>query len=165
VIARGWSLDAVVEARSAFPVDVVTDSVPLAGTRVSTRPDLVPGVPVWLFGPQYPGGKALNPSAFALPAAPGEGNVGRNAFRGFGFTQADLSIGRRFRIGDRIVFQLRADLFNILNHPNFGNPDNNIDDDNFGLSTQMLNQSLGGLSPLYQIGGPRSGQLSLKLTF
>jgi hypothetical protein len=166
-LARGWSLDTVVQARTAFPIDVVTNSVPLAGTSVATRPDLLPGVPVWLYGPQYPGGKALNLSAFALPQTPGQGTLGRNAFRGFGFTQMDLSVGRRFVFGDRVKLQFRLDVFNIFNHPNFANPDNNIDDGPlfFGLSSQMLNQSIGGLNALYQIGGPRSLQVSLKLIF
>jgi hypothetical protein len=154
------------QARTAFPIDVLTSSVPLAGTQVSTRPDLVPGVSAWLYGSQYPGGKALNPLAFAVPQVPGQGNLGRNSFRGFGFTQLDFSLARRFSFGERAGLQFRADVFNIFNHPNFANPDNNIDDGLlFGLSSQMLNQSLGGLNALYQIGGPRSLQLSLKFEF
>ena len=165
-LVRGWSLDAVMQARTAFPIDVLTSSVPLAGTQVSTRPDLVPGVSAWLYGSQYPGGKALNPSAFAIPQAVGQGNLGRNSLRGFGFTQLDFSLGRRFNFSERAGLQFRADMFNIFNHPNFANPDNNIDDGPlFGLSSQMLNQSLGGLNALYQIGGPRSLQLSLKFEF
>jgi hypothetical protein len=56
-------------------------------------------------------------------------------------------------------------------HPNFGPPDNNLTDALFGLSTQTLASSLGsggangGFNPLYQIGGPRSIQLALKLQF
>jgi hypothetical protein len=62
-------------------------------------------------------------------------------------------------------------LFNVLNHPNFANPNGNLASPVFGRSTSMLNrglspsQSSGGFSPLYQIGGPRSGQLALKLQF
>jgi hypothetical protein len=40
-----------------------------------------------------------------------------------------------------------------------------LSDPNFGTSTQMLGRGLGGLNPLYQIGGPRSLQLSLRLRF
>jgi hypothetical protein len=60
----------------------------------------------------------------------------------------------------------------VLNHPNFGQPSGQFGTSGFGLSNQMLAQSLssnnlggGGLSPLYQIGGPRSIQLALKLVF
>jgi len=63
-------------------------------------------------------------------------------------------------------------MFNVLNHPNFGPPVPDISQPNFGLSTQMLGQNLtggntgaGAFNPLYQIGGPRSIQLALKLTF
>lgn len=166
-IAGGWSLDTIVQVRTPFPIDVVTNSVPLAGTRVATRPDLLPGIPVWLYGPQYPGGKALNLSAFNLPSTPGQGDLGRNAFRGFGLTQVDFSIGRGFTVAEHLKLQLRLDAFNILNHPNFANPNTNIDDGPlfFGLSSQMLNQSLGGLNAVYQVGGPRSLQASLKVIF
>jgi len=166
-LARDWSLNSVVQARTAFPIDVVTNSVPLDGTSVATRPDLVPGVPVWIHGSKYPGGRAMNPAAFALPATLGQGDLGRNAFRGFGFAQVDFSLARRIMVGGHVNLQARVDSFNLLNHPNFANPDNDIDDGPlfFGLSSQMLNQSLGGLNPVYQIGGPRSLQISLKLLF
>jgi hypothetical protein len=57
-----------------------------------------------------------------------------------------------------------------FNHPNFGAPHNTLGDPLFGQSTQMLASSLAstsnaGFSPLYQIGGPRSIQLALKLQF
>ena len=57
-----------------------------------------------------------------------------------------------------------------INHPNFGNPNNNLISPLFGQSTQMLASSLAGadnagFNPLYQIGGPRSIQLALKLQF
>jgi hypothetical protein len=64
-------------------------------------------------------------------------------------------------------------MFNLLNHPNFGPPYNQFGGEGFGLSSQTLAQSLsgsgtagsGGFNPLYQIGGPRSIQLALKLQF
>jgi hypothetical protein len=64
-------------------------------------------------------------------------------------------------------------MFNVLNHPNFAQPIGDIFNPQFGVSTQMLGQSLsngnvsggGGLNPLYQFGGPRSIQLALKLFF
>jgi hypothetical protein len=72
---------------------------------------------------------------------------------------------RKFPITERVNLQLRTDAFNILNHPNFASPDSNLNDSNFGLANQMLSSGLGGLTPLYQIGGPRSLQISLKLFF
>ena len=63
-------------------------------------------------------------------------------------------------------------MFNVLNHPNFGSPSGKFGVGGFGVSTQMLAESLGaqnvgngGFNALYQIGGPRSIQLALKLMF
>ena len=67
--------------------------------------------------------------------------------------------------------RFRVEFFNIFNHPNFGNPNNSLTSPLFGRSTQTLANSLGlggangGFNPLYQIGGPRSIQLALKLLF
>ena len=131
-----------------------------------TRPDLVPGQPLWISSLQAPGGRTLNPSAFAVPASVRQGTEGRNDIPGFGLTQIDVSLARLFSLGDRFRLQFRADAFNALNHPNFTNPGGYIQ---FGSiefqSTKMLNQGLGGLNPLFQGGGPRSLQLSLKLAF
>jgi hypothetical protein len=82
-----------------------------------------------------------------------------------------LTLRRQFRFTERIGLQARSDFFNIFNHPNFGSPINFLSSPQFGQSTQMLNNYLGtggqndGLNPLYQIGGPRSIQLALKLQF
>jgi hypothetical protein len=81
-------------------------------------------------------------------------------------TQVDVSISRKFPLWERLTLQLRADAFNIFNHPNFTNPLGYIQFGDFYLqSNQMLNQGLGGLSPIFQQGGPRSLQLSLRLAF
>src|SRR5579883_1646024 len=54
------------------------------------------------------------------------GNVGRNALRGPGFFQWDFSLAKNIPIREALKVQLRADFFNILNHPNFANPDGGI---------------------------------------
>jgi hypothetical protein len=74
-------------------------------------------------------------------------------------------LGRGLNLVESVKAQLRADFFNIFNHPNFADPDGRLGGVNFGQSTTMLGRSLGGFNPLYQIGGPRSIQLSLKLQF
>jgi len=96
----------------------------------------------------------------------------RNFLTGFGATQWDLGIHRSFPIHDAMRLQFRAELFNLLNHPNFGPPANVFGQSGFGISNQILAQSLNGsnlgggaFSPLYQIGAPRSIQLALKLQF
>jgi len=172
-----WSTDTIIYARSAPPVNVVTGKNPFPGTFLSgshsvQRPDVVPGVPFYLYPSGAPGGKIINAAAFTTPVpATAQGDLGRNTLRGFGATQWDITLRRQFRFTERLSLQFRGDFFNILNHPNFGSPINYLSSPQFGQSTQMLNNYLGsggqsgGLNPLYQIGGPRSIQLALKLQF
>jgi hypothetical protein len=170
---RDWSVDAVFRARTATPVNVVVRSEVVGQDLVLElqRPDRVPGVPLYLSDPMVAGGRRINRAAFVVPAQIRQGTLGYNALRGFGVWQLDLALRRQFDWGEHIKLQLRAEAFNIFNHPNFGNPDNILTGNFFGQSTQMLGRSLGtggingGLSPIYQIGGARSIQLSLKLLF
>jgi hypothetical protein len=86
-------------------------------------------------------------------------------------------VHREFPIHESLKLQFRAEMFNVLNHPNFGPPVGNLGgpgalNPQFGQSIQTLGQSLaggilgqGGFDPLYQVGGPRSIQLALKLLF
>jgi hypothetical protein len=68
--------------------------------------------------------------------------------------------------------QLRAEAFNLFNQVSFGPPTNTLTSGLFGQATRSLASSFGGggitgggLSPLYQVGGPRSIQLALRLQF
>ncbi|MGC1673382.1 MAG: TonB-dependent receptor [Candidatus Acidiferrales bacterium] len=183
-VLRGWSLENVIQAWSAPPVNVFySDIQTILGAETQIRPDVVPGVPMYLFGPEYPGGKAINPAAFTAPPldASGnplrQGNLGRNALRGFGATQWDFAVHRDFPIRESLKLQFRAEMFNVLNHPNFAPPIGDLQspqsvNPQFGLSNQMLGQYLGGanvggggFNALYQVGGPRSIQVALKLMF
>ena len=128
------------------------------------------GAPLWISDPNVAGGRRINPSAFRKPAA-SQGDLGRNTLRGFGATEVDLTLRRQFKLHEHLSLQARADFFNIFNHSNFGPPTNYMTSPLFGQATQMLGTSLGsggqngGRNPLYQIGGPRSAQLALKLVF
>ena len=93
---------------------------------------------------------------------------------GFGLTRGFGNRARMPRngIADRLRLSLRAEAFNVLNHPNFMNPsvDDRVGTLNFGRATQMANRGFGGvqgpaLQPLYESGGPRAIQLSLRLEF
>ena len=127
------------------------------------------GVPLELYGPQYPGGKIFNRAAFTPSAAGQQGNFGRNVLRGFAASQANVAVQRQFQAPGRMRLRFRAEFFNILNQANFGSPTSDLTSPLFGYSTQTLANGLGsggangGFSPLYQIGGPRSIQLALRL--
>ncbi|MHB8413385.1 MAG: TonB-dependent receptor [Candidatus Acidiferrales bacterium] len=160
---RNWSIGALVVARGGFPFNAVVPQAILAG--VDPRPNLVTGQPLWILNPTAGGGKSLNPAAFTIPPPGKQGTEGRNNIPGFGLTEFDLSLGRKFPISERLDIQFRIDAFNILNHPNFTNPVGFVGIPAYMSSLSMLNHGLGGLNSLFQEGGPRSLQLSLKLSF
>ena len=167
----GWSLHSFLFARSAPPVNIVGATSFAAGTILKYRPNVVPGVPLEVFGSQYPGGKIFNAAAFS-PAPEGQqGNFGRNVLRSFGAFQIDIALQRRFQLTQGLNLRFRTEFFNIFNRPNFGPPVNDLSSPLFGHSTQMLATSLGsggpngGFNPLYQVGGPRSIQLAFRLEF
>jgi len=166
-VLAGWGLDGRLVARSSFPVTLqgnfLTD--PASGSVYFGNLDIVPNQPIYLYGAQYPGGRAINPEAFTSPGGDNAGDAPRNFARGFGEMQFNVAARRQFPIHDQLKLQFRAEAFNLLNHPNFGYVDPYLTDATFGEATQMLNQSLGTLASQYQQGGPRSMQFALKLIF
>jgi Carboxypeptidase regulatory-like domain/TonB dependent receptor-like, beta-barrel len=181
-IFSNWSIDTIVTARSTTPVNVIyfiTSTTGQTGT-FAIRPDLISGQPLYLDDSTVGGGRRINPAAFAIPSTLRQGTLGRNSIRGFNLAQIDFAVRRQFPIGERVKLQFKTEIFNLLNHPNFGNPSVSLGsasggsffpDPLFGQSLFMLGRSLGtggtngGFNPLYQVGGPRSMQLSLRLTF
>jgi hypothetical protein len=169
-----WALDTFFRARTATPVNVIA-GVDISNIGVTTvnRPDLVPGVPLYIESAEFPGGRRINPGAFQAPAPGTQGNLGRNALRGLNALQWDLAVRRRFSVTEGLRLDFRADFFNVLNRANFGDPSGQLafgatPNPTFGISQTLLNRSLsgsGGLSPLFQVGGPRSIQFGLRLEF
>ena len=174
---RGWSVDSVFVARSALPVNVLTGTTAF-GVSSALRPDVVPGVPFYVDDSSVPGGQRFNRAAFTNPPldaannALRQGTLERNALRGFTMSQVDLAARRDIPLGGGANLQLRVEVFNLFNHYSFGAPTNTLTSGLFGQTTRTLATSLGaggvaggGFSPLYQVGGPRSVQLALKLQF
>jgi hypothetical protein len=64
----------------------------------------------------------FDPNAFALPAAGYYGNLARNTLIGPGLVKFDFSLNKRFQVTERAVLELRAEAFNLFNHPNFSIP-------------------------------------------
>jgi hypothetical protein len=150
-LLRNWQADGIVRISSAAPYQAF----------IHARPNFVPGVPFYLPAPGEPGGRTLNPAAFTPVPLGQEGDLPRNFFRGFPIDQTDLSLRRQFHLTERTSLFLGAEYFNLFNHPMFA-----VDEfTGFGPPTQTLNEELGLLNPLYQIGGPRSGQLTIKILF
>src|SRR5215471_8518449 len=211
-----WSLDPIYHYQTAPPINAVAVYGPGVATGFTStqRPNIIPGVPLYVYGAQCaaeygscPGGFALNNAPMGAPlgatpaqaAAAGcgpndtvgalcrngagitpgassgaaQGNLGRNSLRGFPLRQLDLDIHREFIARDRLRIRFEADIFNVLNQPNFASPSAVLTDNSFGISRSMMNASFGsgnastggGYNSLYTMGGPRAIQLALKLLF
>ncbi|MCP5115458.1 MAG: TonB-dependent receptor, partial [bacterium] len=168
----GWGVDAIFRARTGFPVAVLNSEYSMGlGFSNAFRPNLAPGQPIWLTDSASPGGRRLNRAAFAPTTGDVQGNLGRNAVRGFGMHQTDLAVRRRFQFSEQRALELRIEAFNLFNHPNFADPTRFLSSPLFGQSPSMLNLMLGtgspgsGLTPIFQSGGARSVQLILRFRF
>jgi hypothetical protein len=170
-VLSDWSIAGIVVGRSALPITVVSTKAIVNGVLTANPPSTNAGVPFWVADPNVAGGRRINVSAFAAPPTGQVGSAPRNFLRGFDAWQSDVALRREFMLSERLKVQFRGELFNVLNHPNFANPTATLSSPFFGISSSMLNRSLGsggalgGFAPLYQLGGPRSGQLVLKLEF
>lgn len=170
-LLRDWAIDTNIVARSATPIDITWGNLPgPGGSSISQHPNRVAGQPFYLHQETYnglsvPGGVILNEAAFSAPPSGQDGDLGRNALRGFGAWQVDLALRREFKITERVGTRFQAEFFNLFNHPNFANFNSNLSSSSFGVARSMVSDALGGLSAMYQFGGPRSVQLGLKLSF
>jgi hypothetical protein len=159
-----WTFSPIFIARTGFPVNITVNTAGPDGNTNNQRPNLVPNQPLYLRGGN------LNPNAFCTPGLPdalypggmcpaGFGNVPRNFLRGPAAWQADMALGKRFPVNERVNVQFRAEVFNIFNKPLFANPDGNISDSAFGRISSPLNTSPIGM------GTPRQFQFMLKAQF
>lgn len=176
-LTHNWFIEWNGSFRTGLPFDVVGVSSTTSnsgsaniGVFGQSRPNLVPGQPIWISDPHAPGGMRLNSAAFSAPAGFGEGNLGRNALRGFDASQVDISLRRQIAITERVRLNLSAEAYNIFNHPSFANPTRfeggNLASPNFGIATQTLNQSIsGGGTSINATGGSRTLEMVVRLQF
>lgn len=167
-LTDGWHIDTITQIRTGFPVNVTRQGGTFAG--YSLRPNLVPGVPTRCPNYNVPNCQ-FNAAAFSDPGAGIPGNLGRNALRGPGFAQVDLSLQKNTRLSEKTSLNLRMDVFNVFNKANFADPSGGLvqADINtlsgtafFGQSISTVGNQLGGL---LGSGGPRQIQLSARFIF
>jgi hypothetical protein len=176
-LIRNWFIDFSGTARTGLPFDIqgVSGSTSASGTKnvglfAQVRPSWN-GNQLWLPDQNTPGGHKLNPNAFFVPVTGyAQGNLGRNALRGFRAEQMDLALRREIPLTESVRLNISAQGYNISNHPNFANPSpqegGNMASPDFGVMTRMLNQGFGGgVNTLYRSGGARSMELSVRLQF
>jgi hypothetical protein len=156
---NGWSIASLTQVRSGTPF-TPTISIPgtIAGGASSvgwyaTRASVVPGAS------PYPASRNrfqwFNPAAFQLPTAFTFGTARRNSLIGPNEVGVDLSLEKKTVIKEGVLFLLRFDAFNSLNHPNFGNPSANIST----ASTVGVISSTNGNNPNRQV------QIGAKVNF
>jgi hypothetical protein len=178
-LTNTWWLDFIVTARSGLPFDIQSQSTTASSgtgsgstaTRVGFfgqgRPEYN-GLPVYVTDANAPGGRRLNKDAFSAPTGFAQGDLGRNAIRGFGQRQVDFTLRREVAVREGWRLQLRLEAYNVLNQANFANPNPlegaNLASPNFGVVTRMGNAGFGSAN-VYGNGGPRSMQAAIRLEF
>jgi hypothetical protein len=136
VLLGGWQLNGIVTMLSGRPFTPQYNAADVS----QQRPDVI-GDPY----ENVPEGLLFNPAAFRRPAAiNGEtdlfGNAGRNILTGPSFKSVDLSLMKNIRLAERTKLQLRAESFNLFNHPNYQVPVFLLDQSNVGRVTQTANE-------------------------
>lgn len=131
----GWQFNNIVSLGTGTPFDITIDGV---------RPDILGPVSTgslqlvngglgrqWLtFAP----GTFVDPTKNAAGKFTRPGTLGRNHFYGPGYGSWDASLFKNFTLTERVKMQFRVEGFNILNHPQFVNPDSSVNDgNNFGV--------------------------------
>jgi hypothetical protein len=191
-LANGWHLSGFAIAHTGTPGNVTAGSyVTPNGQQIAARPDLVPGVPLMLPVPGQVGGTKVNVAAFTLPPlyntgylfsscqTPGcpqdltdflrQGTTPRNYLRLPGLYQFNVSLARQVQFTERVNLQLRVEAYDVTNHASAGyyNLSWSAGNTTFGLpaANQTASSGANGTNPLYNLGGPRSIQLSAKLQF
>ncbi|HKD59643.1 MAG TPA: carboxypeptidase regulatory-like domain-containing protein [Terracidiphilus sp.] len=178
---EGFQLATIVQYQTGNPINILSGSNSFNGITGIVRPNLVGpisvtkqqlgGVTNVTYIPNNPGvttcyESTLTPACVyeTLQTTPtskiytGLGNIRRNAVSGPGYADLDMSAQKNTKIAESLFFNLRVDAFDILNHPNFGQPSGNVQSSTFGqISSTRFAVSDGGSS--------RQLQISAKLVF
>jgi len=161
----GWQWNSIFTVNSGFPI------TPQVGSNRSGTGDTgrLPDRPNW--NPDFKGnpilgvdgfkktGRYYDPNAFSVPVAGTFGNVGRDQLRGPGMFNVDTSLFKRIPLKERLNLQFRTEIFNVLNHPNFGHPNLIV------FSGTDISPTAGVLTGTATSGNGRQIQLALRLEF
>ncbi|MDR3676171.1 MAG: carboxypeptidase regulatory-like domain-containing protein, partial [Acidobacteriota bacterium] len=153
-LTNHWELATVYQAQTGMPFTIsVFGDTANAGTTLGENPIRAnyTGQPV--FGPgTHNSMEWFNTAAFAAPPAYTFGNAGRNTVEGPGMQVADVALTREFRLLESLHMQIRGELFNALNHTNYGTPNRFVNEPQFGTITMAMHPG-------------REAQFSARLTF
>jgi hypothetical protein len=104
------------------PLNPVYFAADFANSGTPNRPNVVFGQRAALLSDQRSVDRFFNTNAFSAPARNTFGNAGRNILPGPGDAVIDAALHRRFVWRERHTVELRAEVFNLVNHPNVGTP-------------------------------------------
>ncbi len=108
----------------------------------------------------------VNNTVLTPPALGTFGNMGRNIFRGPSFKNWDMSLSKMWNLTERFHLQLRAEFFNVLNHPNFDVFTMNNDlSGPATVGTVAFTPDVGESNPVMGSGGSRHIQLGARFTW
>jgi hypothetical protein len=127
---EGWQISTIAQFQSGNPLNVVVASNTLTGIGNTVRPDLTGAINVVGQTDRW-----FDTSAFTVPNPLRFGNLERNAVVGPGFNNVDLSIIKNISLGADRKLQIRAEAFDLFNHPNLGQPGRIVGTPNFGRIT------------------------------
>ncbi len=154
-LSSNWQLNGITTLQTGGPLNVTLPFDNSGTGEFRDRPNLVGNARV-AFNPTGP---YLNPAAFAQPVPGTYGNLGRNTFSGPGLNDFDMSFVKSQQIFRDSWLRLRAEFFNVWNHPNFANPSTT-----FG-SGFRLTSTPDSFNPYFGNGSPRNVQLVVELEF
>lgn len=148
-VLGNWQVNGILQSQTGLPFTpgLATSTV---NTGTGSRPDRIgSGV---LPADQQSLNRWFDPTAFTSPAQFVYGNAGRDILFGPGRTNLDASLFKAFRPLERLSAEFRAEAFNLLNHPQFGQPNATIGNSAAGSITSI-------------VGNPRQLQVALRLVF
>jgi len=156
-LISGWQFSSVGSVRTGTPTTIfIGTNTSGNGSTTNQRPNRVTGVS------QYAANRNVkqwfNPAAFTTPAAGTVGNLARNTVYGPSFQQYDASLVKRTPIADGRSLELRAEVFNVPNTPNFTTPSNTFNTSTFGQTLNTFGRTIGS-------GTARQMQVAAKLIF
>lgn len=156
-LITGWQFGVTQQAQTGSPITPTLAIGPGPGISLTVRPDITGAIQTTGVPSQWFANKALFVSpCVALVCHPGD--LGRNSISGPGFLNTDASVTKNTKFGERLNLQFRTEVFDVLNHPNFGNPVLTVTSKSFGIiqSTRF---------PTGDFGSSRQIQFALKLMF
>jgi hypothetical protein len=171
-LISGWQLSGIVQLQTGNPFSVTTNQS-TNGTAGTIRANV--SAPVTMQrtllangSVQYiPSSVCFAPTAgcsFSIPTGL-QSTQGRNSFFGPGFENTDVSLSKFFPIYREAHLQFRADAFNLLNHPNLGQPNLQIATSGTTVTPGTFGQISATRFPVGDSGSSRQLQLSVKLLF